>query len=302
MKNYSKVKQIILAICLFILPISFSFGQTNSRPSHKHMIWKVTSPNGAINYLTGSIHSLKSGFYPLDTIFQQVFKKANQIVFEVNFDSAKVQLPLLIKKYAVLPKGMYLKQEVSPHIYTLLKEQLDSLGIPVARFQHFNPIFISIAIKNLKLKKAGFTLNSGIDKHFFYEARKFGKPCLSLETPIAQMKLLFNTSSSKKAENMVKYYIDKANRMINDYEKLATIWKDGNVAQFNSIMVENVEKKNPSLYKMVVVKRNNKWMPEIGKLFNNNKTTWVITGVDHMIGKNGIVAKLRRIGYQVEQL
>lgn len=266
------------------------------------MIWEVTSPNGAINYLTGSIHSMKSDIYPLDSIFQKVFRKANQIVFEVNFDSAKVQLPLLIRKYAVLPKGSTLKEEVSPYIYTLLKEELDSLGIPVTRFQHFNPIFVAIAIKNLKLKKAGFTLNSGIDKHFFYEAKKVGKRCLSLETPVTQMKLLFGTSTSKIMENAVKFNLDKGNLMIKDYEKLATIWKEGNAARFDSIMIENVEKKNPSLYNSVVVKRNNKWIPEIEELFNNNKITWVITGVDHMIGKNGIVAKLRRNGYQVEQL
>lgn len=301
MKKYLNFKRITIILCLILLPASLVFGQTDQNPSHKHMLWKVTSPNGEVNYLTGSKHIMKPSIYPLDNVFQQIFKKADQLVFEVNLDSAQVQVSQLIRKYATLPKGTTLKETVPAHIYTLLKDQLDSLGVPVTRFQHFNPVFVSSAIRGLKLKNAGFTARSGIDIHFFYKAKRAGKPRLALETIAFQMKLLYGHPSSKITKETVKYFLNKANRSVKKVDEIIAAWKHGNAARFDS-MYRKVKKENPSFYKVAVLKRNNKWMPEIEQLFNNGKITWVITGVAHMVGKNGIVAMLREDGYQIEQL
>src|SRR5690625_109128 len=155
MKEHLNFMRATIAIFLFIMPFYSGFGQTPSSSPHKHMLWKITSPNGEVNYLSGSLHHMPPNIYPLDQVFQQTFKNADQLVFEINLDSMKAKATRLIPEYATLPKGTILKKEEAPDIYALMKRQLDSLGLPIARFQHFNPVYVSFTINNLKLKKAG---------------------------------------------------------------------------------------------------------------------------------------------------
>lgn len=301
MKKYFLNKRIILAFALFLLPASLAFGQASQQSPHKHMLWKVTSPDGEVNYLAGSVHIMKPEIYPLDKPFQRVFKKSDQLVFELNFDSLKAQRMQLMQKYAMLPQGTTLKDKVSPDVYQLLKSELDSLGVPISRFKRFKPFMVSMSIMSLKLMQAGYSGASGIDMHFYNKAQKAGKQILGLETPAFQMSLL-SSVSEKFTENFVKHNLQKAGQMIKNFNELVTAWKHGATVTLDSLMQKAMRKDSPMVYKKLVIDRNKKWMPTIEKLFSNGQTTWVITGAGHMIGSKGVAAMLREAGYQVEQL
>jgi uncharacterized protein YbaP (TraB family) len=301
MKKYLLNKRTILVLFLLFLSTTLVYGQSDEAGSHHHMLWKVTSKDGEVNYLAGSVHIMKPGIYPLDPIYQKVFKKADQLVFELNFDSLKAHQMQLMQKYAMLQKGETLKEKVSPEIYKLLSNKLDSLGLPISRFKHFKPGFVSITIMDLKLMKAGYQPNSGIDMHFFNKAKKADKQIIGLETPAFQMKLLSDISG-KLTDSFVKHNLQKAGQIIRNFNEIVSAWKQGDTASLDSLIQEDMRKDNPELYKKLVLERNHKWMPTIEKLFHNGKTTWVITGTGHMIGKKGVVAMLRKAGYQVEQL
>src|SRR5699024_8969370 len=124
MNAHNHFKQILLTLVLFILPVSLAFGQSGTDVSHKHMLWKVTSPDGEVNYLTGSVHIMKPDIYPLDKVFRQTFKQADELVFELNFDSLKARQLQLVHKYAMLPEGTTLKDKVSPEVYQLLEAKM----------------------------------------------------------------------------------------------------------------------------------------------------------------------------------
>ncbi len=49
----------------------------------KHFLWKVTASKGVV-YLFGTIHAGKADFYPLPSIIEDSFKKADTLIEEVD--------------------------------------------------------------------------------------------------------------------------------------------------------------------------------------------------------------------------
>jgi uncharacterized protein YbaP (TraB family) len=263
------------------------------------MLWKVTSPKGHTGYLAGSVHVIKNSIYPLSPIFRRAFKQSDQLVFELNIDSLKANRLSLLLHYGYLPEGTTLKDKLPPETYKLLKSKLDSLGLPVSRMQRLKPWLAAVTVMDLTLMKAGY--GKGIDWHFFLKAKEAGKPRIGLETPAFQMSLL-NKLGTKFTDDFVKSNLQKGDRILKNVNKLVTAWKQGRVIVIDSLVNGVMRKKDPVLYKQLVLKRNHKWMPKIERMFDGPKTTMVIVGAGHIVGKNGLAALLRKQGYQVEQL
>ena len=79
---------------------------------------------------------------------------------------------------------------------------------------------------------------------------------------------------------------------------VAKYWKIGDYNSFDTdaFWISQLEK-SPALFKQ----RNEKWMPKITSAMQQTPTLFVF-GAGHLIGKDGIVNKLREAGYQVEQI
>jgi uncharacterized protein YbaP (TraB family) len=55
--------------------------------AQKHFLWKVTGPKGGGVYLLGTIHVGKADFYPLPSIIEESFKKADTLIEEVDISA-----------------------------------------------------------------------------------------------------------------------------------------------------------------------------------------------------------------------
>ncbi|WP_103933447.1 TraB/GumN family protein [Bryocella elongata] len=48
--------------------------------------------------------------------------------------------------------------------------------------------------------------------------------------------------------------------------------------------------------------RNRSWMPRLAELIHGNQTDFVAVGAGHLVGPGGVVALLRKAGYQADRL
>jgi len=48
--------------------------------------------------------------------------------------------------------------------------------------------------------------------------------------------------------------------------------------------------------------RNRVWLPKIEELLRGEKTVFVVVGMAHLVGKDGVVESLKKKGFRVEQL
>jgi hypothetical protein len=67
-------------------------------------------------------------------------------------------------------------------------------------------------------------------------------------------------------------------------------------------MLKTLRQDHPALYREMITQRSNAWLPKIEELFQTSKTKFVLVGVDHLAGPEGLLAQLRQRGYNVEQL
>jgi len=116
---------------------------------------------------------LKEADYPLDGRYDRCFEDAENVVFELNFDST--QTPAF-QQYTVMkafyPQGETFRSSVSDSTYTLVKNKLLELGLPIEKLNAFQPWFIAITMLSLNLQELGFDPKLGVDQHFFEQAKE----------------------------------------------------------------------------------------------------------------------------------
>jgi hypothetical protein len=58
----------------------------------------------------------------------------------------------------------------------------------------------------------------------------------------------------------------------------------------------------PALYEAMVVRRNRNWIPKIRALLAKPGTHFVVVGVAHLVGRDGILKMLAEKGVKVKRL
>ena len=101
--------------------------------------------------------------------------------------------------------------------------------------------------------------------------------------------------------SFLEHFDERKQQAIDDVLSAVTVgkyWKSGDYDSFNTdpFWLSQLEK-GSALFK----ERNEKWMLKITDAIQQAPTLFVF-GAGHLIGKDGIVNKLREAGYQVEQI
>lgn len=55
-------------------------------------------------------------------------------------------------------------------------------------------------------------------------------------------------------------------------------------------------------YHEILVRRNHNWVPKIEKFLKDKKNYFVIVGVAHLAGEDGLLTLLERKGYELERI
>ncbi len=297
-----KTKPIRIIEIIFILIIvftSFLYAEELQNENENVCIWKIESDSNTV-YLMGSIHFLKEADYPLDDRYYKCFEDAENVVFELNFDST--QTPAF-QQYTVLkafyPQGETFQGSVSDSTYTLVKTKFLELGVPVEKLNTFQPWFIAITMLSLNLQKLGFDPKLGVDMHFFERAKEAQKNIISLETPEYQLDLL-STLGGEDQEDFIIQAIDQFDDMESDFQNLVDAWDAGDLEKLDELLNKGLEE-YPALKQSLFIIRNYNWLDEVIEYTKDNENYLVIVGSGHLTGEEGLVELLEAKGYSVER-
>jgi hypothetical protein len=297
-KKFVLIRKVLHFILFFGLSISV-FAQDKTSP--KHILWKVSSGQGVEGYLAGSIHLVKSDFYPLDSIFNTVFNKTNPIVFELDSEKAKTGI-ISSFHLATYSKGDILKNHLDPDLY--FKTQKHLVDIPFPNRKTLKPWFAAFLIMSLDSKDRGATVG-GLDDFFYKKAKKEGKVIVALETVEQQMNN-FATMEEDLQIEFLKYTLKNRGKNEAKYEKMSQYWKTGNIKAIQKLLndksfgqLANFSKK---LNQSLVIDRNQNWRKQLESIFEKEKIPFIIVGMGHLIGKHNLIDMLEKDGYSVEQM
>jgi uncharacterized protein len=270
----------------------------------KHFLWKVTGPKGVV-YLLGTIHAAKADFYPLPSIIEDSFEKADTLIEEIDIsepaEAARVQQGLI--EDGSYPNGDTITNHLSEVTRSHLAAYLKKGDLPEPVVAHMRPWLVSMLIGQLELQRMGFDPSYGLDQHFLEEARQSHKQIGALEDVGSQVKTLSSLSEEFQDRLLLSSLVDmeKSQEVL---DLLTRAWQSGDAAAMQELITSSV-RDYPQL-KPLMTKlfddRNTAMTAKIERFLQTPKSYFVAVGAGHLVGDQGILSQLRRKNFTVEQL
>ena len=285
---------------LVLMSVARVEAQPATAPGNTHPLWEARGKSNSV-YLLGSIHFAKDDFYPLAKPIEQAYERSLIIVFEADLGEMKsmaTQASLL--KAGMCPEGETLRQQLGKETYSALQTWLKNTGAEPSMLDPMKPWLASVTVVALELQKLGFSPGQGIDEHFYSRAKADKKEIRGLETVDFQINL-FAGLSREDSELLLKSMLEDAARFPKIFADVIEAWKSGNAAKIEQLLLE-ITKQYPAIYKKFLADRNRVWHPKIEELLTGDKNVFVVVGMGHLVGSDGVVQLLKKKGIRVEQL
>ena len=267
------------------------------------LLWKVSDADNAV-YLLGSFHLLKPSDYPLSKDVDAAFADAERVMFEVSPEEMQSPaMPQLMMQAALRTDGKTLQHDLDAATWTRLQAWADRNGLPLASFAMFEPWFMGMTISIMEMTKQGLDPKLGLDNHFMEKARAAGKPTAGLERAQDQIGVLDGMDAVEQRQ-LIAESLEQAEKGSLETERLHESWRRGDAEGLWNGMAADMKREYPRLYQRINVDRNDAWVPKIRQRLTepSSDDTLVVVGALHLLGKDGVVEKLRAQGYKVERV
>lgn len=282
----------LLAVLLLCLSGSQCLAQSS--------VWLATNGDSKV-YLGGTIHMLRASDFPLPSEFDVAYAAADSLYFETDIDAMNnpaTQLGLL--QQVMYSDGRTLETVLNQEAYAVLSDYTATLGLPMMLLQNMKPGMLVSTLELLEFQKLGFT-PQGVDVTFHERAKSDGKAIGSFETVQEQIGFLADMGEGEESEFILLSLRDME-KIETDIESMIRIWRNGDADSLMDLFVDDMKESTPAVFQMMLRDRNNNWLPEIESMLNDQGTEFILVGVAHLIGQDGLVQQLQSRGYQVEQL
>jgi uncharacterized protein YbaP (TraB family) len=259
-----------------------------------HALWELHGKHNTV-FLLGSIHVLRPADYPLDPALLQAYAAAKSLLMEINLadlDLDGLQAEMLAS--AMLPEGRSLPDVLGPKRYSRATALAHDVGVELAGFDRFAPWFAAEAISQVELQQLGFESTSGVEMYFLDRARSDGKSIAGLETVHDQIALFEALSMDEQAGYLLSS-LEQARELPKQVDDMVHAWRRGDTAWFDE-QLRSEFGSDPALYRSLLAERNRKWVPKIEALLNDDKNYLVIVGTGHLVGRDSVIALLKKDG------
>lgn len=275
-----------LTLMLFLAG-TWAIAQTGQASS---LLWKIEGPGTQTSYLFGTIHLLPESEFKIQEKVTNAFHAAEQIVLEVDMDDPSLQMKLM--QYATMKEGVTLEQVFSEEDYELVNDEIIRImGIGLANLNTMKPYMLySMLIRNIiEGTPASYELT------FVQMAREKGLEVLGLETIAEQMAVFDRIPYSVQAEDVVDMVREKE-EMKKEFAEMVSAYNAEDLEALIEITEEYAD--SEEMLNELIYKRNKNWIPLIREM-SAGKRTFFGVGAGHLGGPEGVIALLKKAGYEV---
>jgi uncharacterized protein YbaP (TraB family) len=283
-----------LRIAAAVLALALLAGPALALPP----VWVVRDHDSTL-VMFGSVHLLPPGTEWRPAALRDALTHADQVWFEAPMDqaglSAATQAALA---HAFLPEGQSLQALLSPGGRLRLQATAKSFGVPVAQLDKLQPWYAELMIQSELFQQIGIKGSDGVEQQLWAglspDARR-----VTLETPEEQIDFFAEAPIKEQVASLEQTLKDVPNAR-RDYDQLLKAWLGGDIRTLDRKVVEPLKKSSPTLYDRVVTQRNARWVKAIDARLKGKGETVIVVGMGHLIGPDGLPARLRAQGFQVD--
>ncbi len=287
-----KLIKIIFGIGLLVLG-SLQSAQADSP------VWKVVKGDHHV-YIGGTIHVLSKSDYPLPAAFETAYNQSAKLVFET--DTRKLQTPefqAALMSKVVYSDGRNLKTVLNESTYQKLENHLTIRGIPITNFMKLKPGMVALTLTIIELQRLGL-MGTGVDEFLSLRALNDQKTIGQLETVDDQLELISSLGDGQENE-IIDHTLQETKKLPAMMQIMKAAWRKGDNAALENVILTPFKKDFPEVYGRVVIKRNNAWLPKIETMLQTKEVEFILVGALHLIGEDGVLAKLKDRGYSIQQ-
>ncbi|GHU71561.1 TraB/GumN family protein [Spirochaetia bacterium] len=294
--------------CYFILGLLFlNLFSCASAPAQKtaaeSSVWQI-SKDGNTVYLGGSVHILPQKT-KIPGAFNKAFEAADVLVFEADISELQENPALVqsLQSKMLLPEGQTLKNVLSSESYQKLSDACTLFGFSITQVEQMKPSMVLNVLSVMQLQQNGFT-ETGVDAYYMEQSEKKHKKMMFLESVDFQIDLTVSMFDDNIDEyigySLADLEKDK-DTLKTEMEKMLNDWANGTdeyIVQLNTEMQADY----PFVYDRLIKDRNNAWVPVIEGYLGSPPVEFIIVGLAHIHGEDGILKQMKEAGYSVNQV
>jgi len=277
------------------------------------LLWQVQGAEldnkGMTLHLFGSIHVGKADFYPLHPRIEQLFRTADNLVFEVDpLSAASPQTAMQMQLRGMLPAGQTLADILTPAVLARLRSHTEQLGVALDRMMNFKPWMLTLLLANVQANALGYDAANGLESYFIRE-RAPETRILELESIDQQLDML----DSLDPAIFLDYSLEEFDQGSSQMDALVQAWQCADKEALSQQLFAALEAEAQSstgqqamveeLSQRLFTGRNRVMAAGIENFVQAGSGSWfVVVGSAHLLGEGSVVELLEERGYRVTPL
>jgi len=299
-KTFFSILCSLLAVSAWAQPASAQYAPA---AEDKALLWTI-SGNGleTPSYLYGTIHMIGAEDYFLTESARKSFESVKHVAFEIDMqemtDMSKM-MPLMMK--AFMAGDTTLSDLLTEEEYALVKESMESAGLPMMFAERIKPMFLSAIagggedMMGMQPGNASSSIKS-YEMEFMQMAEQRSMEIDGLETAEFQMGLFDSIPYRVQADMLVDALKAGGNEGDDQFAEMVRLYKDQDIYAMQTLMDEDGGIKGYE--DLLLVSRNRNWIPVMEGMMGERPTFFAV-GAGHLAGDEGVIALLREAGYTV---
>jgi uncharacterized protein len=279
---------------LLALAFALQAGSAQAKPP----LWVVRDADSEL-VIFGSVHLLPPDLDWRPGRLDAALQAADDLWFETPVDArTEAQSAELAGQRGFLPPDQSLFAILAPRDAQRLLVQARRLKVAPETLQRMEPWLAELTLTSASAARDGATSSAGVEKTI--AALAPSRLALhALETPQDQLGAFDQAPRTAQIASL-RQTLDELERRPNAFAELIEAWMRGDLKAVEREHLRPLRRTAPVLYKRLVVDRNARWTAALQDRLKGSGRSVVVVGFGHLVGADGLPAKLRALGYSVE--
>lgn len=263
----------------------------------KPAVWIVRDSDSEM-VIFGSIHVLPPDVDWRLPMLDAAVARADDLWFELPISpEADQETARMAAQRGVLPPEQSLFRMLSRRDAARLARAADLVGVDKAALDRFEPWLAEVALAAGAYAKAGASGENGAE-HVLNAAASPHTRREALETADEQLALFDETPLRDQLASLIES-VGELETNPQGYGDMVRVWQAGDLRRLEAEVLEPLRATSPKLFNRLVSARNARWATRLDARLKGQGRTIVVVGVGHLLGKGGVPARLRALGYSV---
>jgi uncharacterized protein YbaP (TraB family) len=261
-------------------------------------VWSVRDADSEL-IIFGSVHVLPPGLAWRPARLDAALAAAEDVWFELPIGAeAEAETARLAGQRGMLAPHQSLFALLGPKDGARLLAVGKRYGLDPVALDRLQPWLADVALASAAAKAAGAAGDSGVEETLA-AATPAKAARRAFESPAEQIGFMADGSQAEQIAAL-RQSIAELEEAPDQYARLVRAWVAGDIAAIDRLGLEPLRKDAPGLFRRLVADRNARWAATLDNRLKGSGRTVVVVGVGHLIGSEGVPARLRALGYRVE--